>query len=239
MGLNPGLRRHPLVFVDDLGSPEITTSDADHLFRSLRLSTGDRVNLSDGAGRWVAAALTSSTGSVEVVGDVVSVPPRLPTLRVAFAPTKGVKPESVVKKLTELGIDHISVLESARSIVTYDAARAERLMRRLSVTVREACHQSRQVHLPRVSGVFALEEFVDSNDSVVLAEPGGTRLWDYVLPARTPLSVAIGPEGGWDEYERSLADTVELPGGILRSETAAVAAGVVLAALREERAIGK
>lgn len=235
MKVEPGLRRHPLVFVDDLDSPRITKSDVHHLVRSLRLSVGDRVNLSDGDGHWVSATLTSNEGSVETSGRVRVVPVPVPTLGVAFAPTKGVKPESVVKKLTELGIDRFALLRSRRSVVTYDPSRAERLLRRLSVTVREACQQSRQTRLPENVGVFTLEDFVAGHDSVVLADPAGSALWGTVLPLRSPLWVAIGPEGGWSNGERSLADAVALPGGVLRSETAAVAAGVVLAALGEQR----
>jgi 16S rRNA (uracil1498-N3)-methyltransferase len=238
MNLNWELRRHPLIFVDDLDSPQVDKADVHHLVKSLRLSVGDLVNLSDGAGRWASATLTSHTGSVEVAGRLGSVPAARPTLGVAFAPTKGVRPEAVVKKLTELGIDRLALVQSRRSVVTYDQSRAERLLRRLSVTVREACQQSRQPRLPEVTGVFALEDFVAVQDTVVLADPAGSALWNSVLPAKPSLWVTIGPEGGWSDSERSLADSVSLPGGVLRSETAAVAAGVVLAALREQRTLG-
>jgi 16S rRNA (uracil1498-N3)-methyltransferase len=232
------LRRHPLVFVEDLDSPQVDQAEVHHLVKSLRLSVGDHVNLSDGAGRWAGATLTSNTGAVEIAGRLGSVPAALPTLGVAFAPTKGVRPEAVVKKLTELGIDRVALVQSRRSVVTYDRSRAERLLRRLSVTVREACQQSRQPRLPEVTGVFALEDFVAAHDTVVLADPAGSALWNSVLPAKPALWVTIGPEGGWSDTEGSLADSVSLPGGILRSETAAVAAGVVLAALREQRTLG-
>jgi RsmE family RNA methyltransferase len=45
--------------------------------------------------------------------------------------------------------------------------------------------------------------------------------------------VAIGPEGGFTAEELALANRrIALPGGVLRTETAAIAAGVVLAAAR-------
>ena len=48
----------------------------------------------------------------------------------------------------------------------------------------------------------------------------------------TPL-VLVGPEGGWSSRELALVDKkVTLGDGILRVETAAIAAGVLLTALR-------
>lgn len=234
MEISERLRQHPLVFVDDLADPIIAQSDAAHLARSLRMAPGDQLNLSDGSGRWVRAVLTSKQGSVEVDGEVELVPVPNTTLGIAFTPTKGVKPEAVVKKLTELGVSRFAVTQSKRSIVAYDEFRAERLMRRLDVTVREACRQSRQPRLPTVEGVFALEDWISSRSGVLLAEPGGSPLWNHVFPVHTALWVAIGPEGGWTEAERTLGQPVGLPGGILRAETATIAAGVVLAALREQ-----
>jgi RsmE family RNA methyltransferase len=52
--------------------------------------------------------------------------------------------------------------------------------------------------------------------------------------------VLIGPEGGWSEAERSLARaTVGLGTTVLRAETAAIAAGVLLAAARERQQTGQ
>ncbi len=57
----------------------------------------------------------------------------------------------------------------------------------------------------------------------VMAEPGGRQI------TTGDLMIAIGPEGGWTPGELSLGDPVGLPGGILRAETAALAAAVLLA----------
>ena len=46
-------------------------------------------------------------------------------------------------------------------------------------------------------------------------------------------AVAVGPEGGWDPAEGSGRPRVGLGPTVLRAETAAVAAGLLLCALRE------
>ncbi len=222
-----------MIYVDDLGAPELAQPDVEHLFKSRRLTVGDQVNIGDGRGRWAPARLSSGRGRVDVLAEPVSVPPPHRRRGVAFAPTKGVKPESVVRQLTELGIDEITIVRSQRSVVTYNPARAERLLRRLAVTVREAGQQSRQAWLPRVVGVIPLADLLGTAGQVLLADPAGQRLDSSVSPARSALTVAVGPEGGWTDDERRLADTVSLPGGILRTETAAIAVGVLLVAFGE------
>lgn len=228
------LRAYPLVFVDDLSLPELAAADRDHLVKALRFTAGDQVNVGDGAGRWRPAALIDGAGNL-VCGDPVAAEAAAPRLVVAFTPTKRVKPEGLVQKLTELGVDDIVILRSDRSIVTYDPARSERLLRKLSVTVREACLQSRQPFRPTLHGVLALSELLEMWPDAQLCDPSGTPLMQQECPANRPLSVAVGPEGGWSDRERDLAPLVGLPGRVLRSETAVLAGGVALAALRESR----
>ena len=89
--------------------------------------------------------------------------------------------------------------------------------------------QSRRPFLPEVGATQSVDAVVarSSPPGVALAEPGG----DPVSLA-TPV-VLVGPEGGWSPRELALVDNkVSLGDGILRVETAAIAAGVLLTALR-------
>jgi 16S rRNA U1498 N3-methylase RsmE len=86
--------------------------------------------------------------------------------------------------------------------------------------------QSRRFFLPDVTTVRAVAE-VFADPSMAAAEPGGER------PTAAITAVAIGPEGGFTSAELALASRlIALPGGVLRAETAAIAAGVVLASAR-------
>ena len=73
-----------------------------------------------------------------------------PGLTVAFAPTKGERPEWVVQKLTELGVDRIVPLISERSVVRWAGERGAGAVERLRRVAREAAAQSRRVWLPDV-----------------------------------------------------------------------------------------
>jgi RsmE family RNA methyltransferase len=94
--------------------------------------------------------------------------------------------------------------------------------------VRESSAQCRRTRLPEVTRVMGLEELAAlTGTDPVLAHPGGDR------PGPAHTVVAVGPEGGWDDDERQRWGAgIGLGPTVLRSETAAVAVGTVLCALR-------
>ena len=153
-----------------------------------------------------------------------------PALTVAFAPVKGERPEWVVQKLTELGIDRIVPLRSERSVVrwTGDAGQATR---------REAAPggpRGRGPVPPRLAARGQRHRGASPScrrwvgpGEVVLAQLSGDR------PTLAQRVVAVGPEGGWstDELASGLP-TVGFGLSVLRAETAAVTAGALLASLR-------
>ena len=214
------------VVVDDLSSPDLDDADRHHLSSVLRLRDGETVSATDGRGGWRMCRFTAG-GSLVADGALQQSQRPLPALCVAFAPVKGDRTEWAVQKLTELGVDRVVLMRTERGVVRWDAARAESHLRRLQAVARQAVMQSRGLWVPSVEGVvdFACAA---SYPGAVLAEPGGSAV---SLGAPT---VLVGPEGGWSEKERAAvaAAPVSLGAGVLRTETAAVAAGVLLTALR-------
>jgi 16S rRNA (uracil1498-N3)-methyltransferase len=143
-----------------------------------------------------------------------------------MAPVKGDRTEWAVQKLTELGVDCILMLTAERSVVRWDRQRASRHLQKLRVVARQAAMQSRQVWLPEVTGMERVETLA-AEPGVALAVPGGGP------PTLDHATVLVGPEGGWTAAEeRSAQATVGLGPAVLRTESAAVAAGVLLTALR-------
>lgn len=223
---HPADRPGPMVFVDDLDSaaPHLTDTDAHHLLRVLRLRDGAELTISDGCGAWRSARLVGS--GLEATGAVVRRPAPALLLTVGFALVKGDKPELVVQKLTELGIDRIIPLRSARSVVRWDEAKAAKAVARLRSIVRAAAMQCHRPDLPSVAEVADLSSIVAS-PGVAMADRAGT------APSLEHTTVLVGPEGGWDDAERALpVAKVALGGHVLRAETAAVAVGTIWGALR-------
>ena len=230
--MNPELRRSAAhVFVESINAPQMNDEDAHHLARVLRLRAGEQVSVSDGAGRWRMCAFTAATAGVqlEAFTSVQQDAPPQPSITVGFALAKGDRPEWIVQKLTEIGIDRIVLVDATRSIVRWDPDKAVRNLERLRKVAREAAMQSRRTWLPQIAGPFALADLVA--DGVAIAEPDGPQL------ERSVHTVLVGPEGGWADAELAVAPRrVGLGNTILRVETAAVVAAAQLAAVREQTA---
>ncbi len=242
------------VFVEDPSHPVLSADDTHHLGRVLRLRKGEEVIVSDGAGRWArtrwvgigGVAVDAGAGGasrdrrepLEPLrdgtgpggdGSVQFEDAASPTLTVAFAPVKGERPEWVVQKLTELGIDRVVPLVSERSIVRWEGVRGKLAVQRLRRVAREAAGQCRRVWLPQIVDVAAFAELqgLGAPGEVVLAQLSGDR------PRATQRVVAVGPEGGWSGAELSAGlPTVGFGLSVLRAETAAVTAAALMVSLR-------
>jgi len=215
----------PHLFVRDIADPEIVGDDLHHADRVLRLRNGERVTVGDGAGNWRQCAWRIG-GRPEPDPDIHHDPRPTPSLAVGFALTKGDKPSVVVQKLTECGVDRILPLIAERSVVRWDTAKAGAAVQRWKRVAREAAMQSHRTWLP------AIEEIADFR-TVINGEPAALAHMGGAALASTHTCILIGPEGGWTEAELDGAATVRLGSQVLRADTAAVAAGVLLNALRD------
>ena len=214
------------VFVQSLETPSLSTDDQHHLLKVLRVKSIDQITISDGVGSWITATI-SKDGEVRTTSELYSVEPPKWKLCIAFAPVKGEKPELIVQKLTELGIDEIIPLApTARSVVRWDAAKSEKQTARLQRVANEASMQSRRVWLPVVHPVTKLVDLITRGD-VAFAEPGGVEV------SAVHRTIVVGPEGGFDPEEVDLSVIrVSLGESVLRAETAAIVAGALMTQCR-------
>lgn len=215
------------LFVADLDRPEIADDDRHHVERVLRLRAGEAVSVSDGRGGWRACSF-SVGGGLEPAGEAERGARPKPPLAVGFGLVKGDRPEWIVQKLTECGVDRIVPFVADRSVVQWDGVKAERNAERLARVAREAAMQSRRRWLPEVAPVRQFAVLVEMED------PGWVRAdFEGQPPTLAAPQILVGPEGGWSEGERAaVAVAVGLGPTVLRTETAAIAAGVLLAGLR-------
>lgn len=226
-----------MVFVDSLDEPVLTDVDEHHLAKVLRLRVGAPMVVCDGQGAWRSTEFGRLGDALGVVQHAVFNRTRL---RIGFALIKGDRPELVVQKLTELGIDAIMPFSSDHGVVRLDAARSDKHHVRMVRVAREAAMQCRRATLPIVSAPQPLARMVERADDLstwCLADIGAPML-DRVLTSAEPaeVTVLVGPEGGWSSAERSLGiRAVGLPGHVLRAETASIAAATLLAAWRSHR----
>lgn len=206
------------VLVTDVDLPVPSDAVIHHLRRVLRLRDNETVTVTDGAGRWRPCVLAGA--SIEPLGEVHVVDRPEPRSTIAVAPPKGERLEWLIAKCTEIGIDRIVLLDAERSVVRWQGDRVEKQLARLRRIATEASMQSRRVWLPELAGPESAAAVLPT---AAAAEPGGEQV------TRDIETIAIGPEGGWSPAELALAErTVSLGEQILRVETAAVAAAVLM-----------
>jgi 16S rRNA (uracil1498-N3)-methyltransferase len=218
--VNPALRGSAAhVFVESLAAPQLSADDEHHLRRVLRIRDNDSITVSDGAGGWVVANLLAD--GLSLASSPVF-EPAPPTTAVFSAIPKGDRPEWIVQKLTEVGVTSMGFMQCARSVVQWDATRRPRQMERLRRVAREAGMQSRRVWLPTVCDVVPFDEAIKSINCAI-ADPEGDEL------DATVDTVLVGPEGGFTDGElRAVVRRVRLSANVLRVETAALTAAILL-----------
>lgn len=239
----------PWFFCADLSPDLIALDDAEaaHAAASRRLVPGDRCTLFDGRGTVADCEIVEPTGRAAgraagrrsdrefrvAVRARCTVEPGRDTLRLLVAAPKNDRLEWLVEKCTELGAARLTLVEYERSIVHPGGGKLDRLNR----TALEACKQSRRAWLPRIDGPMpfaaAIENAGENSRLAVADADGAAALSDWLRAApRAAACIAIGPEGGLSTHEMEAlaarnAARVRLGPGILRIETAAVAATAI------------
>ncbi len=223
------------IFVDTLAPTVTVTGDEfHHSVRVVRVRAGEEVEVFDKTGR-------VARGTVETLDRdqaTVRIDEELPSreakagVHLAMSIIQLEKFELVLQKATELGVKSIIPLVTDR--IELRRERYAGKQERWKKIVFEAVKQSGRSLFPVVEEPQAFAE--------VIARPGAKILFDAdrgAAPFRPadgqPVTIFIGPEGGWSDEELALAErhgcTFERLGPRrLRAETAAIVACALLAA---------
>lgn len=191
----------------------------------LRMADGDQAVLFDGSGSESLCefvSLTKKNALLKVLETKKGlVPEREVTLYMALIKKDNF--EFVLEKATELGVSHIIPVQMDRSEkkgVNYE--RAHKI-------VREASEQSGRVTVPTLGEIINIDKM--PSEGLVVFEPRGEISAREYFNTHTdsPISVCIGPEGGFTDAELVSFHSRNIPivstgSQILRAETAAIVA---------------
>lgn len=215
----------------------ITGSDVNHIKNVLRLNKGEKIVICDGQGKDYYCIIDNVAKEqvIAVIEDQQNVNTELRTKIYLFQglPKKD-KMELIVQKAVELGVYEIVPVKMKRTIVKIDNEKKEMAkLNRWQTIANEASKQSRRGILPNVHQLVSYKEAIDMAKELEyvilpyeLAENMEyTRMIIDEASKCSSIGVFIGPEGGFDEEEVSLAKEmgfkpITLGNRILRTETA-------------------
>ena len=215
---------------------------AHHALRVLRLRRGDEVILFDGSGGEWPGVLIDAGGEVAVALDLWREVERESSLAVTLAQALlvGEKMDWVLQKAVELGVAAMQPLSTKRSVVRLTEERAEKRARHWQHVAVSACEQCGRNRLPLLAPVAALPDYLAGvaqagTTRLLLSPHGGVRLSALPRPGG-PLTLLVGPEGGFEDGEEEAArlagfQPVTLGPRVLRTETAGLAALAAIMAL--------
>ena len=209
-----------------------------HLVTVLRANVGTQFELVFNDHRCYVAELTTTTP--QVTAQVVRPLDKNPELPVRTAIACGIpktkeKPELIVQKATELGVNEVIFFDSARSISHWQGKKRDRKLARLQKIANSAAEQSHRNIQPVIAYCPSLTELLAQHPATQRlvaweesAKQGETSALVKTLRQAKPgdsLLAVFGPEGGLTSAEvATMADegviAVGLGPRILRTETA-------------------
>ena len=221
---------------------ELSTDATHHALKVLRVGAGDGAILFDGrGGQWRATLQPAGKhlrATLEEFDDADREPPLDLTLVQALPASD--KMDFVVQKAVELGVRRIQPVAAKRSVIKLSGERAERRVehwRNISIA---ACEQSGRNQVPSVAPILDLPQYLgmaaQQNGMRLICAPGiAVRLRDLAIP-EGPVSLLVGPEGGFEEGEILAAraagfHAIGLGPRVLRTETAGLGAVAAMMAL--------
>jgi len=205
-----------------------------------RLTPGERVNLTDGAGLVAECVVTAArAGALDLRVLARRSDPRPdPVLVVAQALPKGDHGPLAVDLMTEGGVDVIVPWAAQRCVTRWQGERGDRALARWRSAAREAAKQARRAWLPEVTepvSTTALVRRVASASLAVLLDPAAPApLSELELPDSGDIVLIVGPEGGVSPAETAeLAEAgavrARLGPAVLRTSSAGLVAATIVA----------
>ena len=232
---NDGGRHVPHLFVDaPLGEGlqvALEREQVHRLVNVMRRSAGDKVLVFNGRdGEWQAElAQVTKKAAVLDLKSLLRPQPKPAGITLAFAPLKHARLDYVAQKAAEMGVARIV------PVITRHTVAGKFNTERFRANVIEGAEQCGVLWIAEVEKAMPLERFLSDRDTaepLVFCDEAAeiANPVEALAKVQTPLTVLIGPEGGFSQDEReklrALAGSVSVSLGprIMRADTALVAA---------------
>lgn len=215
--------------------------EAHHILDVMRLKEKDPIQVFDGSGKFYQGRILDTAHKkvkVQIESVVEQVSRSNLGLTLIQALPKRERMDYIVEKCTELGIDFVIPVQTARTVVRLDRQRLGRRQRRWQRIAEEASKQCARTTIPQVQALVhwpqLLPKLARFDLKLLFCLDDETLKLRDVLRARAQRAVKkvalfIGPEGGFTPGEIRQARqagclAVSLGTHVLKSDTAAISA---------------
>lgn len=203
-----------------------------HLVNVLRLKNGDQFTIFNGRGEEGLAIISAQKKrriEIEIINKKkVSYESHL-KIHLGQCLSKGERMDFAIQKAVELGVSEITPIISQRNVVKLEPMRMQKKLNHWQKIIENACCQCGRNVLPLLNEPINLELWLEKQSNIILfLHPKNEKRLQQITIEKKSLSLLIGPEGGFSEYEVAMAvkysQAISLGPRILRTETAAIAA---------------
>lgn len=228
----------PLISV---GTIVLDENESSHAVRVCRAANGDTLQLCDGLGHYADATITKADAKAcEVRVDTVEdAPLKRPRLNLGIACLKDDALEEVVFHVAQTETDSIVFLRTDYSQEPKNSD-LKKTVRRAELKALVSLKQSKKAWMTRIEGPIEFDKWLkDYQGDLILCDIDGERKLDLGLEkkndgesAATPVTLLVGPEGGFSpreieaikSFKNGKVHLLNLGNTRLRARTAAVIA---------------
>ena len=220
-----------------------SSNDEHHILHVMRMEKGDEIEVVDNGKVFLCRVDSLSPLQVSMIHEIENDVEIKEDITLLFALTKGDKIDLVLQKATELGVKKVALIETERTVVTYQDKDQNKKLERFNKIMKEASEQSHRLIIPELLGIFNIKNLpslVFSDVNFVAYEKDALEVDKAFsgLKRGQSVSILIGPEGGFsgkeiDELTKLGFIRTSLGKRILRAETAAIYALSVIGYLLE------
>lgn len=238
------MRKHRFFLPIEISTNQKLDLDKDlshQIINVLRLTIGDEIFLFNNTGFEFTAEIAHVNRKIVTVNILHSTYNSIESpcqINLGQVLGKGEKMDVVIQKATELGVHSITPLFSEHSVIKNIADRIANKQEHWQKIANAACSQCWRTMTPIIHPAQDLATWINNNNDPLklLLSPSDNALKLKDVPLLSPVSILIGPEGGFSETEVQLASKhnfthVSLGPRILRTETAGIAVIAILQSL--------
>ncbi|MBN2652934.1 MAG: 16S rRNA (uracil(1498)-N(3))-methyltransferase [Spirochaetales bacterium] len=234
------------------GTFSLTRREYNYLINVRRMQKGDKIKALDQKNQELALEILSiddqeALCSWEIIKKEI-VQPEIEKIMI-FSLLKGKKNEQVIRQAVETGVTKIIPVVSRYSISQPERKDLEKKQEKWETVITEAVQQSGRPDIPTIEAIIPIEKIKDflNFDHTALffhQEKLEEIPISSKITAGRPTVFAIGPEGGFSEDEIEMFLNLGfiptfLQTPVMRAETAAVAASIMITTIASETKSGK